>query len=156
MDLEQAYYLGELIGVIAIVGSLVFVGLQMRQTNRVNIAGARHSMSEFALKLISLQAEHADRLAHISDAETLSSGDIIFLESVHRMVFQMAENYQLHQKMGLMPEDHWKGFVAYLRDYCAGRGVTEFWEKYSDHYGREFAILIDGLIQKKDGPKARP
>jgi len=63
MDLEQAYYLGELIGVIAIVGSLVFVGLQMRQTNRVNIAGARHSMSEFALKLISLQAEHADRLA---------------------------------------------------------------------------------------------
>ncbi len=130
--------------------------MQMRQTNRVNMASARHSMSEFALTLLALLAEHADRLARINDAETLSTGDAMFLENVHRMVFQMAENYHLHHQMGLMPEDHWNGYVNYLRDYCTRRGVDEFWGKFGSHYGREFGILMGGLIQKKDGPEVRP
>jgi hypothetical protein len=155
MDLEELYYLGELIGVVAIVGSLLFVGLQMRQTNRVNMASARHSMSEFALSLLSLQAEYADRIAKIDEAETLSAGDTLFLEVIHRMVFQMAENYHLHHQMGLMPDDHWLGYAAYLRDHFDQRGAAEFWQTFRPHYGHDFAIWVDGLTQK-GGPEVRP
>ncbi len=34
MDLEQLYYVGELVGVLAIIASLIFVGMQMRQNTR--------------------------------------------------------------------------------------------------------------------------
>ena len=33
MDLEQVYYLGELIAAVAVVASLLFVGVQMRQNS---------------------------------------------------------------------------------------------------------------------------
>ena len=156
MDLEQLYYTGELVGVAAIIGSLIFVGLQMRQSNRVNSAAARQAISDQALQLISFQANHADRIAKVAREKNPSDGDVLFLESSHRMTFQMAETYHLHFHLGLMPEDHWRGFEKFMEDTAQGYHVQRFWEKFGDHYNGNFADWIDGLIseQKASSPES--
>jgi hypothetical protein len=46
MDLEQLYYLGELVGVVAIIGSLLFVGLQMQQNTLATRAASHHATTD--------------------------------------------------------------------------------------------------------------
>jgi hypothetical protein len=152
--LEQAYYIAELVGVVAIVCSLIFVGVQMRQNNRVTMSATRHSLSEHALQLISFQATHADRMARAMREPNLEPGDALFLENVFRMTFQLAENYHTQFKLGLMPEEHWTGFAKFIEDMLQGRRAVEFWQRYNGHYGGDFATWVDGLITPKE-PKEK-
>jgi len=146
MNLEQYHYVGELVGVAAIIGSLIFVGLQMRQSNRVNSAAARQAISEQALQLSAFQATHADRIARVGRDRNPSDGDVLFLESFLRMTFQLAETYHLHFHLGLMPEEHWRGFEKFMEDIAQGYHVKRFWEKLGSHYNGDFADWIDGFV----------
>ena len=148
MDLEQIYYIAELIGVVAIVCSLVFVGMQMRQSNRVNVANARHSLSEHALDLITFQATHADRIAKISRDRHLDEGDALFIENLYRMTFQLAENYHTQFQLGLIPEAHWNGFSKFIEDALRRRRAAAYWDEFKGHYGGDFAVWINSLVAK--------
>ena len=149
MELEQIYYVAELVGVVAIIFSLVFVGLQMRQSNKVNMASARHSLSEHALELITFQATHADRIAKIGRERHLEEGDAYFLENLYRMTFQLAENYHTQYQLGLMPEEHWNGFSQFIEDAVRRRRATDYWQRFKGHYGGDFATWVDGLVSTK-------
>ena len=78
MALESWAYLAEIIGAVAVVASLVYVGIQIRDSNRVNQANARHQISEFVLQVSMFQAQHADRLAQIQQDAELTEGDRLF------------------------------------------------------------------------------
>ena len=146
MELQEIYFIAEIVAAIAVVVSLIFVGLQMRQSNRVNMASARHSVSEHALQLISFQATNADRLARVLGEETLNKGDALFIENYYRMGLQLAENYHTQFQLGLMPEDHWTGFAQFIEDSLQTSHAADYWARCKGHYGGDFAAWIDGAI----------
>ena len=49
MTLQTYVAIAELIAAIAVVISLIYLAVQVRQGNRVNSAAARHALSQFAL-----------------------------------------------------------------------------------------------------------
>ena len=49
MTAQNYVAIAELIAAIAVVISLIYLAIQVRQSNRVNSATARHSLSQFAL-----------------------------------------------------------------------------------------------------------
>lgn len=63
MNLEQSVQIAELIAAVAVIISIIYLGVQVRQGTRVNSAAARHAISHFALEFSMFKAEHADRLA---------------------------------------------------------------------------------------------
>ena len=63
MTLQDWAYLAEIVGAIAVVASLIYVGIQIRDSNRVNQANARHNISEFVLQVSMFNAGQADRPA---------------------------------------------------------------------------------------------
>ena len=65
MILQTYVAIAELIAAIAVVISLAYLAIQVRQGNRVNSAAARHALSKFALDFSMFKAEHADRLANV-------------------------------------------------------------------------------------------
>lgn len=67
MTLENWAYIAEIIGAIAVVASLLYVGIQIRDSNRVNQANARHNISEFVLQVPLFNASQADRIAAIQE-----------------------------------------------------------------------------------------
>ena len=54
MTLENWAYLAEIIGAVAVVASLIYVGLQIRDSNRVNRLSypIRHMAVEYAYYLV--------------------------------------------------------------------------------------------------------
>lgn len=46
MGLEQLYYIAEIVGVVAIVLSLLFVGVQLRQNTLATRAASHHAITD--------------------------------------------------------------------------------------------------------------
>ncbi len=154
MNLEQYVQFAELIASIAVVVSIIYLGLQIRQGTRVNSATARHAISQFALEFSMFKAEHADRLAKVTKETDLSDGDLTFRWWNHMMVFLHAKTYFHHYELGLMPSKHWNGYVRYVKGYLSTPGVRDFWADVGPAFSFDFSKWVYGLIAEDSASDA--
>jgi hypothetical protein len=150
MTLQDYAAIGELIGAIAVVISLLYVGLQIRDNTRVNSAAARHAISEFALEFSKFNADHADRLAKVMQEVELDEPDRLFRWWCHMMVILHAETYFHSFHVGMMPESHWQGYVKYVRGYLGSPGISEFWTDVGPAFSQDFSRWIDEQFEQMD------
>jgi len=115
MTLESWAYLSEIVGAIAVVASLIYVAIQIRDSNRVNQANARHNLSEFVLQVSMFNAGHADRVAaieqKISEGNELTGAERTFQWWSHMNMMLHAETYFHHYELGLMPAQVGNGII---------------------------------------------
>lgn len=150
MTLQNYVAIAELVAAIAVVISLIYLAVQVRQSNRVNSATARHAISKFALDFSIFKAGHADRLAKVMEESNLDSGDLQFRWWNHMMVFLHAETYYHHYELKLMSKKHWSGYVKYVEGYLETPGVKEFWDDVGPAFSVDFSKWIDGQMAKKN------
>ena len=146
MGFEDWVRIAEGVASIAVIASLIYLALQVRQSNRVASASARHSISEFALNMSLFHAEHADRLAKVHGDGPLSDGDRLFRWWCHMQVFLHAETYYRHKELGLMPADHWNGYVRFVEGYLQTPGVVDFWADVGPSFSARFRAWVDQLL----------
>ncbi len=156
MRLQEYALLAELIASIAVVVSLIYLAVQVRQSTRVNSAMARHAISQFALEFSMFKAEHADRLARVLNQPTLSEGDSLFRWWNHMMVFLHAETYFRHHELGLMPASHWNGYVRYVEGYLTTPGVREFWADVGPAFSEGFSLWVGRLLERETDNATQP
>jgi len=150
MSLQNLAYIAEIVGAIAVVASLLYVGLQIRDSNRVTQANARHQLSEFVLQISMFRAGHADRFAAIQTKTEPSAGDEEFLWWNHMMVALHAETYFHHFALGLMPEGHWKGYSRYIEGYSTSPGMVEFWADVGPAFSRDFSNWMTEIVNRNN------
>ena len=157
--------IAELIGIAAIVASLLFVGLQMKQSQEIAIAQQYQDRSAAALDwyLARMQSESALELAaqrlDASNAEVRSTMGIkiwsdssnprmlaqAFLE--HRANMTMFDNYHFQYEQGFMHEDAWIAFHTRLRGMLADGLNAEFYRQQSDQYRQGFQEVCNDILE---------
>jgi hypothetical protein len=150
VTLEQWAQLGEMIGGFAVVGSLIYVGIQIRTSNRVNRANARHQISEFVLQISMFRAQHADRFAEIQEKAELSQGDEEFRWWWHMMLTLHAETYYHQYVLGLMDEGHWAGYSRYIEGHSTSPGFPEFWADVGPAFSRDFCNWMTEIVNRNN------
>jgi hypothetical protein len=75
MNLNDLANVAQIIAAVGVVGSLIYLGVQIRGNTKVVSAQARHSISEFILRIALFRAEHADRFAKLESGAELTDGD---------------------------------------------------------------------------------
>ena len=151
MGLESWAYLAEIVGGVAVVASLIYVGIQIRDSNRVNRANARHQLSEFVLQLSMFRAEHADRYAAIQEKAELGPGDEEFRWWTHMMLMLHAETYYHQYVLGLMDEGHWAGYSRYIEGQSTSPGMPEFWADVGPAFSRDFCNWMTEIVNRNNG-----
>ena len=146
MDFDQIIKLSDVIASIAVVLSLIYLAIQVRQTRKVSSANARHSISQFALDFTIHKAAHADRLAKVMSSADLTPGDLQFRWWNHMMIFLHAETYFHQYELKLMPKKHWNGYKKYVIGYLDNPGVLDFWKDVGPAFSVDFSGWIDALI----------
>jgi hypothetical protein len=68
MNWEAIAAISQLVGTIGVILTLAFLAVQVRGNTKVANAQARHSISEFVLRIAIFRAEHADRYLSSSRA----------------------------------------------------------------------------------------
>ena len=120
--------LGEVIGVTAIVGSLVFVGLQMQQAQEIALTQNLIASLEVSNQALSEISAHADLWTEANGDRALSPEDELVLENLvqglnNARLFNWAQAQLLYGgDRGLVQA---YDFAAYIRRYPVARKVWE-------------------------------
>tara|TARA_Y200000002_G_C22403523_1_gene546711 strand:- start:108 stop:563 length:456 start_codon:yes stop_codon:yes gene_type:complete len=103
----------QFLGVIGIIGSLIFVGLQMQQTQQIAIAGQVQARAEMGVNRILNGLEgnlDANRLFNYAnfDYEELNEEEKLIARNMHNWIGIMVENNFSQYQMGLFADDYWE------------------------------------------------
>jgi hypothetical protein len=146
MTLGDLANLGQIIGAIGVMITLVYLAVQIRGNTKVVSAQARHAISEFVLRISIFRAEHADRLAKLESGAELTDGDRQFQYWSHVQFLLHAETYFHHHDLGLMPDAHWRPYARYMTKYIQSPGFKQVWDDIGPGFSEDFVRWVDGLL----------
>jgi hypothetical protein len=147
--LEQLAYLAEVVGVIVIIASLVYVALQVRQNTEAQLASSREA---------SLSADMALVAALIANPEVVenavkSRSELTFSEreQVGNLMagFVRTREFAWAQyRNGVMDKATMESYVGTLvRAISYGELTRHYWELYSQEIEPTFVSHIDSLLE---------
>jgi len=137
----------QLLGLMSVLGGLIFVGLQMEQTQQIAIAGQVQARAEMMSTRILNGLEgnlDSNRLFNISstDFQSLESQEKFVAGQMHTWMGIMFENNFAQYQMGLLTDDYWKQ---------QEERIQSWWEKCelrsSNQQVPSFQAYLDSLPQ---------
>ena len=156
MTLVTIYYITQIIAVIAVVASLIFVGLQVRQgaeQTRLNTralkATSHHAISDSFNHLNTTLATNLD-LARIWDAglqgvDNLKPEELTAFHSMLIAYVRIFETLYFQSETGMMAKELWDAEKRVLRFMFAMPGVQQWWALPLLPFSDAFRAEVDGL-----------
>ena len=142
--------ISEALGVIAIVASLIFVGLQMRQTTKAINVNSNHGVQE-ALR---------DQVMRIADSETLSSifhreipaaGTVTELDEyrfalIMQASIQLYANVYYQHSVRALDGATWDSIDAQLGNFLKTPGAQAYWQRSGSNYPEDFENYLNNHV----------
>ncbi|MGB9474567.1 MAG: hypothetical protein WCE87_05795 [Candidatus Udaeobacter sp.] len=161
MSLNDLANLGQVIGAIAVVISLIYVALQIRQnTNAVRSATAQTVHEHFAnwYQLIAADAELSQIAANgLRDYASLSEQERVRFIATFMSFLSYSQNAFLKWREGLLTPGLWLGWEQVMMNLFGAAGGKAFWKERGYLFGEEFRRYIeDDLMLRAPHPDAKP
>jgi hypothetical protein len=149
MTLADLSSIATVISGLAVLVSLVYLGLQTRQNVRHSQAliqqGRAQRIADTALRLAELRA--ADGLNKCFDgAADVSAQDLARFLYLCRAIFISAENSYFQNLQGLLDTDSFKSFESSVRGGMGAPGVAAGWRMTAHMYEPKFRAFMEGLM----------
>ena len=133
MTLEQWAYIGEIAASAAVVASLIYLGIQVRQSNVLSRAHTRQSMIEMGRDEI-LSVTPSIYRAFISDE--ISEDDKINLHQWLTAMMRQREYEWLTRMDGVIDQDMFDAYAGVIPMLLGPDRARRWWE----HHGKEHAF----------------
>ncbi len=147
MNWDAIGAMGEILGAMAVIGSLLFVGVQIRNNTRASQTAATHNLTKTFLTVttkISEDPEMARIWAQQSrDISVLSANDLERLSPLNIMVLRSFEDVFHHHQMGQMTDEIWEGWQVFILTICSYPGVRSLWELRKHSFSLSFQAFLD-------------
>ena len=154
MNWEAISAIAEVIGVIAVVVSLVYLSVQIRQNTKMAKAATRQAIAESTEKLGDDLINNSDMaeifVKHMSGGE-LNSVENLRLQARCYRDLQHWENIHYQFNEGLVSQDQWLGFRKNLATLLAIDAYREYWEHEASHYSDAFQEEIASILDLPGG-----
>ena len=146
LTLEQAYYIGELFGVVAVVASLLYLGIQIRQNTKSIRLSTLHDNTTLWVSIMSMvgQSQEASDLWYkgLQDYENLSDREktrfIIFMGTSMRVISEQLFQWQ----EGAIDKNIWQGMKATIDDLVQTAGFKGYWKVRQHQFSESFQVYI--------------
>jgi hypothetical protein len=154
MTLEELYYVSQIVAVIGIFGSLVFVGLQIRQNTRATRAASHNAVSNSLNEINRMFAENADLtriwLAGMSDRQALTPEERWRFDSLSRAYLHVCETMFIQAGLGTGDKGVLQAEEEGIRRTLAAPGVREWWTENPYGFCAEFRTYVAKLTASKE------
>jgi hypothetical protein len=122
MDSAKLNDWAQVVGIFALVASLVFVGLQMKQTQEIALAAAYQDRATSSIDRLVAEASSPENTSARAKARRGDFASISPEERQSRELFfaayiVMVENHHYQYEAGFLPEEHWARNLDEMR--CA-------------------------------------
>jgi len=161
MHLNDLANIGQIVGAIAVVISLIYVALQIRQnTNAIRAATAQSVHEHFANWYNSFSRDASlSQIAinGLKDYGSLSEADKARCVAVFMAFLSYSQNAFLKWRQGLLEPSLWLGWEQVIMNLVCAPGGKAFWKERSYLFGEEFRRYVeDDLMKRTPHPEAKP
>lgn len=152
MDVAQLLgNFGEFFGAIAVVATLAYLAIQIRNQNREARAGSVHEILDAFRRqnavlgrsdIAALYMKGSPGIENLTETEKYQMHTINY--GFHR-IFEEAF-YQYRE--GRLDSDQWEAIDAHLRMILGVRGIQQDWMTKEDVYDKAFTDLANAIVEK--------
>ena len=151
MNWEAISAIADIIGVIAIVVSLIYVSIQIRQNTKVARAATRQAIADSTESLgndLLNSAEMAEIFVKHMNGEELEPPEYLRLQARCYRDMQHWENIHYQFCEGLVTPDQWKGFRKNLITLLGIEAYRDYWENEASHFSERFQAEMLSVIKE--------
>ena len=158
MNWEAISAIGQIVGALAVVISLIYLAREVRsnarETRRAALRSTLDSLTRFAHQI----TENADlaelRSRGFVDFESLNGVDLTRFNSYMHALFRLVEDVYYQHLDGHIDPHRWRGFETVMREINTRPGAQAWWRSHSHWFdGEEFAKFINQQQQTAKPPR---
>ncbi len=158
MPLEQLSYVGEIVGAIAIVITIIFLIVEVRrntnESKRQFMEGATSQRSLF-VRMIAADQELAEVIGRGLTGSGLADDQRFRFNMFLYALFVEFEFNQRRFKVGEMDKDLWEAWIDAYHWWLKYPGVRNWWEKTPAGFTNSFRAYVDSHIENHPLKEAR-
>lgn len=156
VTLEQVYFIAGVVSSLAVVASLLFVGLQLRHSakqQRIATAAGYYEIFRDHMKLVeNPQLTELFIRGLDSGWDTFTDTERTTLSIFYTMITRGYQVMHYQEQNRVFEPDFWIYTQEHFRDHLVSKFYQDFWRYRRHHFPTEFQKLVDELIRK--GPTA--
>ena len=145
VTLQDLGNIGEFVGAIGVIASLVYLAVQIRQNTRTLRAATYESLAQATATANSLMITDPE-IARIVEAglgsEPLPREDRARFRAYLRMTFRRYDSIFLHHRHATLPPEAWGPYWNAFRRTLQSPNVRDFWERSQEDYTPSFRSLV--------------
>jgi|GEM_PF-902526 len=149
MDLETIYYIGQTIAAAAILISLIFVGIQMRDGNRLARAQMHQEISDSFIQMVLALPDRNDAFYEAwfskETYKTLGRSDTELVNGILLGLWRHFENVYYQHKSGFVEDTYFQSTTQFMSLFLAREGVQFWWEGRKAVFAPEFVAFVETL-----------
>jgi len=154
MNWEAIGAVAEILGALAVVGSLLYLAVQVRHSANATQAASRYATAQLTTDILVATTSDAE-LASIlrrgqNDPDSLSDDEGFRFDILLYAIFDQWETMFSQLQRGAFSEEDWEKYdTTIIGMYFAQPGTQRFWETASDAYSTSFREYVDQVSGKK-------
>jgi len=160
MNWDAIGAVSELVGAVAVVITLIYLAVQIRQNTRAIRLDTGHAITEEFRGMFALMAEHADlaELVHraATDPSSITGAEKVRYYGLNGNFVRALENAYIQWCEGALDHRHWAGMRRMLSDYAQLPGFAGFWSDRKHWFSEDFQSFMDSEILDVDAPPKVP
>ena len=157
MNWEAISAIGQIVGALAVVISLIYLANGVRSSARATRIASERSLVEMLIRFVQQLAEHPhlSELYYrgIHDFESLEGAERVRFSALMDQLFRLYEETYYGQSEGHVAARIWRQAEAPLRDFNGYPGVQAWWRSRSHWVSEDFANLVNQLQRTAKAPR---
>lgn len=152
MNLDRLVALAQIVNAVAVIVTLLFLIVSIRQNTRSQKALAVDSLAA-AIAAINVPAMSSPALGSavshaVNDWASATRDERIMAHYFLFSYFKLSENAWYQQKAGILEAGQWQGWEKNVRKLYHGKGVQDVWWPARKHsYSAEFQAYLAGTSE---------
>ena len=155
MTLEQYYYIAELVAAVALIISLIYVGVQVKLSTKATQASTAQSYVDTMNGYVGLINSSPNLARILNDGanglDNLQGEDVIQFCAFHDQCFITFEAFYFEWKQGLLVQQLWDTYRHVIVDLLMQPGQQEYWQNRRHWYDDEFQRYVEELVKHESG-----
>jgi hypothetical protein len=149
MSLSDLAAIGTLVGGIAVLASLIFVGVELRQNTRAVRATASQAHTANWQQIMNTFVENADVALlwrnGLKNLESLADDDRIRFIALASGIFRFWEGARLQWRHGQLDAEHWQNVRTCALDFASQPGLRAYWHIRRHWHSADFQEWFEAL-----------
>jgi hypothetical protein len=136
----------ELVAFLAVIASLIFVGLQLRQSHAIALADQYQARAEaFQNLILSLQESGMSFSSVYKLPDEMTPEERRTSENVARWAWTQYDNHYYQYEAGFLDDESWKAAILRIQRLYSACSQREIWARSRPAFRKSFVDIVDSL-----------